>query len=79
MLVPASEISTEDYEGLVRKLIRFLEGDTDDVVKELNARILEASSATEFELAARLRDRLSSVERAMENAKLRAPETKISM
>ena len=64
------EISTEDYEGLVRKLIRFLEGDTDDVVKELNARMSEASSATEFELAARLRDRLSSVERAIEKRQI---------
>jgi len=64
------EISTEDYEGLVRKLIRFLEGDTDDVVKELNARMREASSATEFELAARLRDRLSSVERAIEKRQI---------
>ena len=33
------EITSEDYEGLVRKLIRFLEGDTEDVVKELNARM----------------------------------------
>ena len=64
------EISTEDYEGLVRKLIRFLEGDTEDVVKELNARMREASSATEFELAARLRDRLSSVERAIEKRQI---------
>ena len=64
------EISTEDYEGLVRKLIRFLEGDTDDVVKELDARMREASSATEFELAARLRDRLSSVERAIEKRQI---------
>ena len=64
------EISIEDYEGLVRKLIRFLEGDTDDVVKELDARMREASSATEFELAARLRDRLSSVERAIEKRQI---------
>ena len=64
------EITSEDYEGLVRKLIRFLEGDTEDVVKELNARMREASSATEFELAARLRDRLSSVERAIEKRQI---------
>ena len=64
------EITSEDYEGLVRKLIRFLEGDTEDVVKELNARMREASNATEFELAARLRDRLSSVERAIEKRQI---------
>ncbi len=64
------EITPEDYEGLVRKLIRFLEGDTDDVVKELDVRMREASSAMEFELAARLRDRLSSVERAIEKRQI---------
>ena len=64
------EITQEDYEGLVRKLIRFLEGDTEHVVKELNARMREASSAMEFELAARLRDRLSSVEKAIEKRQI---------
>ena len=46
---------------MVSDLIRFLEGDTDEVVAELEARMAEAAENLEFELAARHRDRLDSV------------------
>ena len=60
------KVSKESYEALVRELIRFLEGDTSAVVADLKKRMKDASSTLEFELAARLRDRLGSLEKAIE-------------
>ena len=64
------EISGEAYEDLVSELIRFLEGDTDEVLRDLNNRMQSASSSKEFELAARYRDRLSSVNKAIEKQQI---------
>ena len=64
------EVTEEAYEELVRDLIRFLEGHTEDVVRDLTNRMQTASDALEFELAARLRDRLSSVEKAIEKQQI---------
>lgn len=61
-----NEVSADDYAAIVKRLLRFLEGDTDEVVAELKARMNDAASSHEFELAARIRDRLGSVERAIE-------------
>ena len=59
-------ISAEDYRDLTKQLISFLEGDTDDIVKQLEADMQRASTDHEFELAARYRDRLLSVRKAIE-------------
>ncbi len=64
------EIGRDDYDRLVRELVRFLEGDTDAVVGDLEQRMADASVELEFELAARLRDRLASVRRAIEKQQL---------
>jgi excinuclease ABC subunit C len=60
------EVPDVDYAELVSELIRFLEGDTAPVVRRLEAQMKEASGRLEFELAARLRDRLASVRKAIE-------------
>ena len=59
-------ISDEDYRNLAGELIRFLEGDTDGIVTRLEADMQQASDDLEFELAARYRDRLLSVRKAIE-------------
>jgi len=64
------EVSKHDYDDLVRELIQFLEGDTDQVVERLEADMLRAAEGLEFELAARMRDRLSSVRRAIEKQQM---------
>ncbi len=64
------EIGRDDYDRLVRELVRFLEGDTDAVVNDLEQRMADASVDLEFELAARLRDRLASVRRAIEKQQI---------
>jgi excinuclease ABC subunit C len=60
------EIEKPAYDELVADLIRFLEGDTAPVVRRLEAQMKEAAARLEFELAARLRDRLASVRKAIE-------------
>ena len=64
------EVTPEDYETMVDGLCRFLGGDTDDVVRGLEAEMREASSELEFERAARLRDRLESVTKAVEKQQM---------
>lgn len=64
------EISEGAYRDLVHDLIRFLEGDTDEVLADLNKRMSAASSSMEFELAARFRDRLASVKKAIEKRQI---------
>ena len=64
------EITPEAYESLVTDLCEFLDGDTDEVVARLTARMRDAASKLEFELAARLRDRLTAVQKAIEKQQM---------
>ncbi|MCU1351341.1 MAG: uvrC, partial [Acidimicrobiales bacterium] len=58
-------VSPEQYQGYVDELLEFLDGDTDAVVKRLEAEMREAAAALEFEKAARMRDRLTAVNKAI--------------
>src|SRR5436190_14856210 len=60
------EIEEMPYRQLVHELCEFLDGDTDDIVRRLGQEMREAASVLEYERAARLRDRLTSVQRAIE-------------
>ena len=64
------EVSADDYESMVSELCGFLGGDTDEVVARLTGEMGDAAKALEFEKAARLRDRLESVERAIERQQM---------
>ncbi|MGB1785103.1 MAG: excinuclease ABC subunit UvrC [Ilumatobacteraceae bacterium] len=64
------EVSADDYESMVNELCGFLGGDTDEVVARLTDEMGDAAKALEFEKAARLRDRLESVERAIERQQM---------
>ena len=64
------EVSANDYESMVSELCGFLGGDTDEVVARLTGEMSDAAKALEFEKAARLRDRLESVERAIERQQM---------
>ncbi len=63
-------ISEEDYSVLVRDLILFLEGDTQPIMSRLEAMMKSASKELEFERAARLRDQLASVNKAVERQQM---------
>ncbi len=64
------EVTQHDYDEMVKNLLRFLEGETDEVVTQLEADMVAASDALEFELAARYRDRLASVRKAIEKQQI---------
>ena len=68
------EIEKDAYDNLVIELVRFLEGDTDEVVDELERQMEQASEDLEFELAAHLRDRLSAVRKAIEKQQMVFPK-----
>ncbi len=59
------EVTADAYATMVRELCQFLEGDTDPVTKRLELAMLEASDKQEYERAARLRDRLAAVNKAI--------------
>lgn len=51
-------VSQEEYRRIVEGLARFLEGDTEGVIAELEAEMWQAAEALQFERAARLRDQI---------------------
>ena len=61
-----NEVSSDEYQVFVRGLTDVLNGDADGITKDLEVAMREASSALDFEKAARLRDRLAAVKRATE-------------
>ena len=64
------EIDHQRYDELVADLIRFLEGDTDEIVASLEAQMYAAAENQEYELAARHRDRLLSIQKAIEKQQM---------
>jgi excinuclease ABC subunit C len=64
------EIDATAYGVLVQELLEFLDGDTDTIVNRLEAEMREAAGELEFERAARLRDRLETVRRAIEKQQM---------
>jgi len=60
------KVEAEDYHAMIRAVLLFLEGRTDDVERELEQRMNAAAEAYHFETAARLRDQLSAVRTAAE-------------
>jgi excinuclease ABC subunit C len=64
------EIEEQPYRVLVDELCDFLDGDTDTIVRRLGTEMTAAAEALEFEKAARLRDRLTTVRRAIERQQM---------
>lgn len=60
------KVEKGDYDAMVRAVLLFLEGRTEEVEKELNYRMQKAAEAYHFELAARLRDQLLAVRKVAE-------------
>ena len=64
------EVDAATYSEFVRQLTEFLDGDTDAVVHHLQSEMKSASDSLEFERAARIRDRLGGVMRALEKQQM---------
>ncbi len=69
------EVTKERYDEMVADLIEFLEGDTDPVLERLQTEMESAAQELEFEQAARLRDRMGAVRRAIEKNQMVAERT----
>ena len=64
------EINRERYGELVTELLAFLGGETDEITERLEADMAAAADGLDFERAARLRDRLVSVRKAIERQEM---------
>jgi excinuclease ABC subunit C len=64
------EVDAEKYASMVEDLCSFLDGETDDIVRRMKVEMEEASKALEFERAARMRDRLAAVSKAVEKQQI---------
>ena len=64
------EVSPEDYRRHVDGMAAFLDGDTEGITEDLTGRMFAASEAQEYEQAARLRDQLGAINRALARQEL---------
>ena len=64
------EVTKEEYAQHTQELLDFLDGETEVVVRGLRDRMQAAAADLEFEQAARLRDRLTSVQKAIEKQQM---------
>jgi excinuclease ABC subunit C len=59
-------VTAAEHRGIVEDFCDFLSGRTDRMVRELERKMVDASAGLEFERAARLRDDVGALKRAME-------------
>ena len=64
------DVSGDEYAQMVLELLGFLEGDTDPVINRLEAEMAAAADELAYEQAARLRDRLDAVRKAVETQQM---------
>jgi excinuclease ABC subunit C len=64
------EVDHETYGRLVGELLDFLDGETDTIVHRLEDQMRSAADNLEYERAARVRDRLASVRKAIERQQM---------
>src|SRR5918999_3625524 len=55
-------VTKEEYDGIINDVIAFLEGRVDDLIRERESAMREASEAMDFERAAKLRDEISALQ-----------------
>lgn len=68
------QISATDHRALVEDLCAFLAGDTARFMKDLQRQMQEASAEQDYERAARLRDDIRALERALERNTVVLPD-----
>ncbi len=64
------DVGRDEYDRLVTDLLEFLDGEHEPVLRRLEAQMQEAADALEFERAARLRDQLATVRKAIERQQM---------
>ena len=64
------QVPKEEYDEQIKKIKSFLNGDIQEVKKDLTQKMTEAASQMEFERAAELRDQLKYIEETVEKQKI---------
>jgi excinuclease ABC subunit C len=62
--------SKEEYRAMIDGLCRFLEGKSDEIVSDLEAKMQAAADEWDFEVAAAYRDQLAAIQRVIERQKI---------
>ena len=66
-LAPCSgQVSVRDYQAMIKAVCLFLEGRSDVLAQDLQRRMEQAAEQLQFEMAAKLRDQLTAVEKITE-------------
>ncbi|MER3401614.1 MAG: excinuclease ABC subunit C [Thermoflexus sp.] len=63
-------VGQAEYRAMIEGLVRFLEGHTEEVVRDLEAKMWAAAEALQFERAAQIRDRLQAIRQVMERQRV---------
>lgn len=64
------EVSSADYKVHVDGLMKFLDGDNNEIVAAMEQQMIAASEATDFERAAKIRDRLTAIHQVLEKQQM---------
>ena len=68
-------VTKEDYHKVIDQVVMFMEGKTDTVLGDVRRRMGEASQELEFERAAVLRDQMRSIQRVIEEQRIKVAST----
>src|SRR5919108_707419 len=68
-------ISAEEHRAIALELCSFLDGHTKPVIDRLDSSMRDAASRQEYELAAKFRDQLENVRKAIEKQQMVGPES----
>ena len=63
-------ISEEEYKLQINQIMKLLDGKIDEIIKDLNKEMMDASMNMEYEKAAQIRDRIFAIERVAEKQKV---------
>ena len=70
-IAPCSgKVRQEDYYEAVMEALKFLQGDSAEIVKDLKQKMNDAAENLDFEKAAKLRDKIRSIEKTSERQKI---------
>ena len=63
-------ISEEEYKLQINQIMKLLDGKINEIIKDLNKEMMDASMNMEYEKAAQIRDRIFAIERVAEKQKV---------
>lgn len=66
-------VDSEEYKNIMNEICLFLEGKHQELIKNLEKKMLECSEKLDFEQAAKLRDKINSIKHISEKQKIISP------